>query len=338
MSQTKFGQIDKILLFGGSERALHLIETIGSSLKIEVVTAPRLADETPPGFHNPFIEELSARGVEFQVINSLSDCDLASKVTETTLGISLGSPFIFRQEHIAKFKGRLINGHGNRMPTYRGGGGFSWQILQGVELGYHVFHLVETGLDTGAIVFSDEFSFSHNSRTPNDFRKEFTETEKKFFREFIDKVLAGEEFQQIDQQEYFSTYFPRLSTLHHGFIDWSWSALEIERFICAFDDPFAGASTFLNGRRVFLKGARSSRADGDFHPFMSGLIFRKSSKFLYVAAKGGCLILEELLNEDGQDIKSSTILGSRLHTPSAELDSAKEFKAIYTPKGLKEYE
>jgi methionyl-tRNA formyltransferase len=132
-----------------------------------------------------------------------------------------------------------------------------------------------------------------------------------------------------------STYWPRLSTHHHGFIDWSWSAADLERFICAFDDPYAGASTYWNGQRVRLKRVFSD-AGLTFHPFQSGIVYRKTADTLWVAASGGGLALQSVSNDDdGLDCRAKVRLGDRFSTPAAVLEQAQEFRAIFLPSGLK---
>jgi methionyl-tRNA formyltransferase len=64
--------------------------------------------------------------------------------------------------------------------------------------------------------------------------------------------VSKKDFRIRNQEEKDSTYFPRLNSLNQGFIDWEWDCGEALRFIRAFDDPYCGASTFLNERRVFI--------------------------------------------------------------------------------------
>ena len=88
---------------------------------------------------------------------------------EHALGLSFGSPFIFRQVHIDTFKGNLLNSHGAPLPEFKGGGGFSWRILQGDKRGTSLMHLVTTKIDEGPIVFRKEFEFSKDDILPTDF-------------------------------------------------------------------------------------------------------------------------------------------------------------------------
>ena len=50
----------------------------------------------------------------------------------------------------------------------------------------------------------------------------------------LDAVAAGEPIALTPQDETRAVYWPRISTAVHGFVDWSWSTVEIARFADAF--------------------------------------------------------------------------------------------------------
>lgn len=333
MSTINFGTVRDVLVFGGTERLVNFVEAASGAYRCHVVTSPRLRDAVMLDGQR-LADGLESLRVETDVIDSLGAFDDGA-IGSSTLAVSIGAPFIFDAGFIARFEGRFVNAHGNKMPLFRGAGDFSWQILQGIDFGYHVLHLMEAGIDAGDIVFSQEFMFPPGCRTPRDYRSYFVRLEKEFFDSFVAKLARGEDFERTSQQENFSSYFPRLSTLHHGLIDWSWSAGDIERFVCAFDDPYPGASTFLGERRVKLKKVRTTTHDGAFHPFQAGLVYRKGEGHIYVVAGRHGLIVESLLDEDGNDLIAKVRLGDRLHTPSGHLDAARSYRAVYDSKGLK---
>lgn len=132
-----------------------------------------------------------------------------------------------------------------------------------------------------------------------------------------------------------SSYFPRLHTRTHGYIDWSWDTDEIESFICAFDDPYDGASTFIEGRRVFLKSVRRDKGERGFHSFMSGLVYRKERGKIFVATKRGGIVISKVLNARGIDVLQEIELGQRLYTPYSYLEQARQFVAVYNARGLR---
>ena len=93
------------------------------------------------------------------------------EVTDNTLGLSFGSIWIFKEDYIKLFDGRLLNTHGARLPQDRGGGGFSWRILRNERLGYSLIHQVDAGIDTGNIVAVDEYVYPHSCRITLDYEK-----------------------------------------------------------------------------------------------------------------------------------------------------------------------
>ena len=55
-------------------------------------------------------------------------------------------------------------------------------------------------------------------------------------------------------------------------------------FINAFDDPYKGASTFINKKRVYFKKCSLEKLENtNFHSFQAGIIIRKHKDIVYVA-------------------------------------------------------
>ena len=202
-------------------------------------------------------------------------------------------------------------------------------------MGCCLIHQVDEGIDTGPIIKYKEFLYPIWCRVPKDYLQVYVEQNRGFLREFFEEVRNQKDFRYIEQPEYLSTYWPRLSTEHHGYLDWNWRLRQIERFICAFDDPFKGASTFINGNRVFLKNCFVSFNDGVFHPYQTGMIYRKSADLLFVATEDGTLVIGSVTDENGEVVMAEIPLGDRFYTPLECLEKARQFRAIYTPKGLK---
>ena len=61
--------------------------------------------------------------------------------------------------------------HGTRLPKNKGGGGFSWQILNNNRLGCNMIHQIDSGIDTGDIIFFKEYIFSQACKIPEDYEK-----------------------------------------------------------------------------------------------------------------------------------------------------------------------
>ncbi len=338
-NSVNFGKIGHCILFGGGSLLAHLVKKLKQEgFSVFVVTSDRHADEriAVEAQSISLMEFLKKNRVDFTVAGDIStDAGVISRITDQTIGISFGAAWIFKKEFIDLFKGRLLNCHGSRLPENRGGGGFSWRILRGDRAGASVLHRIDPGIDTGDILFSEEYVFPDQCRLPADYQAYSIERYRKFFDRFFASIKAERSFTATPQQERSSSYWPRLVTDIHGYIDWSWSLQNIERHIRAFDDPYAGASTFVDGRKVRLKKVGLSSADGLFHPFQNGLIYRISENSVFVATKEGTLVIKTVLYEGGLEITDQLRVGERFHTPMQFLEEAKHFRAIYTPNGLK---
>jgi methionyl-tRNA formyltransferase len=329
-----FGKINKIMLFGGGQIIARFASILDKyELESLIITSNRHAQEIIDE-SSTFEELLTENNRRFIITPDINESRVINEITGETLGISSGAAWLFNAEFINLFEGRLLNAHGSRLPHDRGAGGFSWRIMRRESLGAILLHKIDPGVDTGEIVKYEEYVFPVACRKPIDYQKYNVQRYIEFLEEFIKEILAGKDFNLTPQQESFSIYFPRLSTDVHGFIDWNWTAEEIESFICAFDSPYKGASTFLNGRRVRLKDCHLTKSDGTFHPFQYGMIYRITDYGLLVAARGGSLIIENIENEEGKSLLKGIRLGDRFHTPIEYIEKAKVFRAVYTPQGL----
>jgi len=332
----EFGNIDTYMLMGGgvllAECALNLKK---AEYKVVVVTSPRHAREAISGkgcTHGQYLLDHTVESFVSEEISS--DGEIINRITPSVLGLSFGAAWIFRKNFIDRFEGRLLNLHGARLPHDRGGGGFSWQILRDNRLGCCLIHQVDPGVDTGPIVKYREFVYPTWCRIPKDYQTVYIDENKKFLTEFFEEVKNQAEFRCIEQLEYLSAYWPRLSTEHHGYLDWNWSLQQIERFICALDDPYKGASTFINRKRVFVKSCFVDSNDGVFHPFQKGMVYRKSVGALFVATEDGTLVIGSVTDVSGTNVMGEIRVGDRFYTPIDLLEKAKQFRAVYTAEGL----
>jgi len=335
--QITLGPYARVLFLGGNPLLRALCAWAKqNAFPAAVVTSPRHGAEIEDGVS--FLDFLKASGIPHIVAESLDTPTVAAFIGETkdTFCLSVSAPWIFKPATIDKlFAGRLFNIHGAGLPRDRGGGGFSWQIMAGNRIGYGSLHVVDAGVDTGAIVHLEEFLFPHAARAPADYFAYAYARYVAFLGEILLKARSGSvSFAALAQPEHVSTYWPRLHTETHGWIDWGWEAAALERFICAFDDPYAGAQTTWNGTKVHLKKASLHLQDGIFHPYQAGVVYRKALRWMCVAAAGGNLIVERVVAGDGADLFDTIKVGDVFSTPQADLDKSRQ-RIAYTAKGLK---
>ena len=333
----KYGPIEGIVLLGGGQLLGKIcLWAKSEGVPIKVVTAQRHADEVTD--NKTLSACLSRNKVKHIVVDDIAHPSVKEFIGNTAnlFCLSVGGAWIFKENIISSyFDDKLFNLHGTRLPQNRGGGGFSWQIMMGNRFGFCVLHRISGGIDTGDIVSFEEYIYPPTCRKPIDYSKVYIEKNLAFIIDFIEEFRSSTlPLRPIAQSEYFSTYWPRLHTDLNGWIDWSTDALELERFICAFDEPYAGAQTYLNGKRVRIKSVCLSPQDGIFHSYQSGLIYRKSKDWFCVSIKGSTLIVEDIFDDNGNSIVDDVRVGDRFITPTQELENAKS-RPLFTPQGLK---
>lgn len=314
-------------------------------IKVYIFAVTRHLDEffDPPSSTNPrtMRKMLEDEKISYFHVADINESpELRSVITDKTMCLGVGEAYTFTTETLDLFKRRVYDFMVIRLPQYRGGAHFTWEILRGGRIGgWNVQEVNEEmipgGYDSGAILKTHEYLLPKSARLPEDYFLAADREGLALFKEFLMEVQSGKTFPLGRLQENFGSYYPRLYTLRHGWLDWSWTVDEIERFICAFDEPYKGVSTYLHGKRVHLKSCHADTFDGTFHPFMAGLVYRTFGNKVFIAVKNGSIVAERVLDEQGVDITATVRVGQRFYTPQAQLEDAMMFSAEYTSEGLK---
>ncbi len=329
-----FPPIKKVMLFGGAPLLVATAELVRAKrLALSIYTAPRQENERLDESGTTLGAALAAKNLSYTVSEDVNaEPHLLDEITEQTLGIGFGEAWPFSKTIIARFNGRLIDFMGIPHPRYRGGAHYTWMILRGDRTGGCNLQVVNEEMiqgefDSGAILKSSTYQFPSTARTPADYFRAAVAEEVTFIKEFLDEVKAGKNFQPRPPDEAKSEFYPRLNTMTHGWIDWAWGGHAIERFICAFDEPYVGASSQINGVRVHLKGARLKPTKIPFHPFQSGLVIRRSTGETVITTDGGELHVKSIGSTDGKtpDFK----VGDRFVSDPSDLAKVRLTRARY---------
>ena len=257
---------------------------------------------------------------------------------EKTLFFSFGARYIFKKDIIDNFfKKNLINSHSRRLPLDAGSGGFSWNIMREDRIHNLLFHLVDESIDTGKILFHRKSLFPSFCKIPKDYEDYHLIKFLKFYSDFIIGLKSKKKFILQSQITYIGRYNPRLDSLKDNWIDWSLESYDLINFINAFDEPYIGASTYLNRGnfgRLFIKSSQLHGGDSSNHPFMSGIVSRHDKDWILVSTKSKhMLIVEKVLNEKGQNIIDQIKVGDRFFTPFNHLEESKSKKTVISSKG-----
>lgn len=345
MKTVKLDRLNRLILFGGGALLVECAKIAKKQkLDVYVFAVKRHLEEIIDKYNFETMEQvLTRKRLQFFKVKDINKSkELKSLVTNDTVGIGLGEAYTFDKQTIKLFNNKLLDFMTINLPEYRGGAHFTWQILRRSKIGCWNIQLINEEMipgvfDSGKILKTRLYKIPINARTPEGYFRLANSEGLKLFKEFLNETQKGKKYVLKPLDENKSSYFPRLYTLKHGFINWQWNAAEIESFICAFDKPYAGASTFINCKKVFLQDCKIDFEDGKFHPFISGIVYKIYKNIIYVAANGGTLILREVLNEKRENINNELKTGQRFYTPNKYLEDAMMFNAEYNSEGLVKY-
>jgi len=336
----KLKKINKIILFGGARLLADFSKYVkdDTNLDLVVFSSKRHLDEKI----NDFIilkEFLEKNGIKYYNSENINNDDnLKNEITETSLGIAIGAAWVFEKKIIELFgEGNLLDFMGIDLPRYRGGAHYTWQILHQNKKACANLQIIKGGEETfhkGELIKRKEYELPLNLIKPTDYFEFIVKKEIEFLKEFLKEIEQEVDFNLNNLNETNSSYYPFLYTKINGLIDWNWKGKDIFLFINAFDEPYAGASSFINNERVFLKNCELLDEEEKYHPFSSGIIIRKNENGIFVASVGNLLFIRKIFDEEGNDLLDKINLGDRIYTPQFELDKSRGFKANYTPGGL----
>ncbi len=336
MSSTNCRKIKRVIVFGGTSAAFFFIlEAIKSNIEVIVVTTTfRLSGMIDK--KRSFRDALSQNKVK---VIEAGECPtkeiLLPLIDESTIGFSIVTFCLFKEEILDLFQGRFYNYHGALLPEEKGGGTFTHKILSQFYEGGVNIHKIDSGIDTGPIILEKRFDFPDTCIKTIDFENYKKRVEKEILGDFLKILISGIELKERKQQDKESFYFPLVNTVINGVIDWKWSCQDIDIFIKAFDDPYDGASTKYEGKVIHLKNSEVLDVNRKFHPFQSGIVLRKDAEGLYIATVGGVVKVGSILDRGGNDITKEIKLGYRFHSPVSMIERSLEEKARYGSSGLK---
>lgn len=256
-----------------------------------------------------------------------------------TLFIGISPRNIFKKNTIELFDNNFINIHNTRLPFDSGGGGFSWTIMRQDRIHNFCIHIMTVEIDGGPIIYNETSLYPKTCLLPLDFNNYNQHAFLKIYEQFIRRLLKGAKFVLQPQPIHLARYNPRLDTETSGFIDWDLESYDLINFIDAFDDPYRGASTYLNNGKfgkLYIKKVQLHGGDTPNHPSMTGIVSRHDKNWIVVCTRSKhMLLIEQINNSKGDNIIDLIKVGDRFYTPINKIEKARSKRILYNSNGLK---
>ena len=158
-------------------------------------------------------------------------------------GRILPTDFLSAQRH------GCINVHFSLLPKYRGAAPVNWAIVEGEkETGVTTMRIVEE-LDAGPVLRQRATEIGERETAP-----ELMKRLANMGAELLSATLKGLEGIQPEAQRNEEATFAPILKREDGRIDWTMTAVEIDRRVRGFQ-PWPGAYTTLNSRRLIIRRA-----------------------------------------------------------------------------------
>ena len=229
---------------------------------------------------------------------------------EPELIVLAGYGPIVSQEFIDLAPRGCINLHGGKLPQYRGSSPMNWALINGESEFTLSIIEVDRGVDTGDVLAERTFPIAMDDTIADLQRRSdgaFPEMLLGVVRRIGDGTIARRR-QDPARAAYYPLRFPE-----DGLILWDqFSALEIHNRIRALTDPYPGAFTYFDGRRMKLLASRLATQSVHGEP---GRIYRVNERGLLVCARDLCLWVEKaVFDPGGEDALSAATRYGRLAT------------------------
>lgn len=296
----------QVIFMGTPDFAVGILEEIIKA-KHEVVLAVTQPDK-PKGRGNtmqfPPVKEVAlSHGIEVYQPKRIREAESIEYLRKYHADIIIVAAFgqILPKEILDMPKYGCVNVHASLLPKYRGAAPIQWAVINGEKVSGVTTMRMDVGLDTGDMIEKAEVPLDEKETGGSLFDK-LTEVGAKLCVHTMEEIEAGRAT-YTKQDEAQATHTSMIKK-QLGKIDWTKSAVEIERLIRGLN-PWPSAYTSLNGKtlKIWDASVLEKKAEGK-----AGTIVSVTKDEIAVQTGDGILLLEEVQLEGKKRMKADAFL------------------------------
>lgn len=245
-----------VTLIGRSEVLLSIGQSLierGHTIPLIITSKESPEHRITSGDLKKFAEDINAQFIHTAKINTLDILNEIEMVNNKDIAVSVNYTGIISQNIIDLFKCGVLNAHGGDLPRYKGNACQAWAIINGEnEIGLCVHKMIGSQVDEGKIITRAYFPINYNTRVG----LVYNWMEEKIPFLIVEAIELLEDNPNFFIEETMSNNktplrcYPRLP--EDGKIDWSLSNLDILRLINASSEPFSGAFTNFDNKKLYI--------------------------------------------------------------------------------------
>ena len=149
-----------------------------------------------------------------------------------------------------------INIHGSILPKYRGRAPHIWAIINGESEAGITAHLIDSDCDSGGIILQEKIPID-DSCTGQDLLDVYFRKYPQMIME-IQSLIKNKQITVQNQDSSKATYFSKRNP-EDGAISWNWQKERIYNWVRALSNPYPGAFTFYNDRKIIIDNIKYSQ-------------------------------------------------------------------------------
>lgn len=261
----------------------------GFIIKLIITSKAAEHETTKSSNFRKLAQKIRAEFLETQNINKTEIRERIKK-SGSELGVSVNNPLLINKETISLYKYGILNAHSGDLPKYKGNASPNWAILKGEKKIGLTIHFMDERLDSGDIVMKNFFKLTDNT-TIGDYYRYAEKVYPKMFLRAIQKINNGRvklKKQPKDPKKTLRTY---ARNKQDGKINWNNSAVQIDKLVRASGDPFYGAFTYFNSKKLFILKSKIERPKFRFLAVPGQVVERRKNGQVLVACEDAFLVL-----------------------------------------------
>lgn len=283
----------KLFLFVGSRRGYAILKKL-VDLKANIVGILCLIEDPHEEAYHPKVTAIAKQAnIPISYTDQVKPAGYQALLESLApdLAFAIGWRYLItKAAYSVPPKGTLVI-HDSLLPTYRGFAPLNWAIINGeTKTGVTLFHIAE-GVDCGAIV--DQLATDIHL---HDTAKTVDERIIRLYEDIITKnlpALAQGTAKATPQDEAIATYTCK-RTPEDGKINWQGSALQVYNLVRGLCEPFPGAHTTLQGKKIIIWEAALPEKVEHYVGCVPGRVLGKRDGFIDVLTGDGVIRLKRL--------------------------------------------
>ena len=297
-------KINRVLFIGSKPFGLRCFEEMYKINPQSAIGIMTIDDRTDTRSAYDGFQEFAARvNLKISVAKNRADSENIIKEFAPELCIVNGWYWLFGKETLESVAHGFIGIHNSLLPKYRGGSPLVWSMINGEPHAGLSFFSFTAGMDDGDIWAQEAVAIDRADYISDVLKKienkAISIIQIKYMRIFNGELKPRP---QHETATYCASRMPE-----DGLINWQKKSNEVYNFIRAQSEPYPGAFTFLDGKKLIVWRAKSLDMTYYGSP---GQVARITEEGVYVICGDNKPILLESVEMEGEKGKASKIIKS----------------------------